>query len=155
MVRPPRVPVDLQACALNAHLGTVCPRQSITLNRTSRASHYQEDVAKTVFGLYGEDFEAFGYDEDSWVRPSIESTLPRVPEAMFVDEVLERNIVIDHLYEQRDALKRRVRELEIRLRDREQQGSIENEATKATNVSPGPPSDGHVSDALASRMGEG
>jgi hypothetical protein len=40
-----------------------------------------------------------------------------VPEAIFVDEVLERNVVIGHLYEEREALRRRVQELERTLRD--------------------------------------
>jgi LPS sulfotransferase NodH/glycosyltransferase involved in cell wall biosynthesis len=71
--------------------------------------------------------EAFGYDEDSWVRPPNKSAPQVVSEEIFVDEVLEQNIVIDHLYEERDALKRRVQELETRGCNKEQGGSIENE----------------------------
>jgi hypothetical protein len=103
---------------LYAHLGEVQPPQPATMNRTAGASHYDEDIAKTVHGLYRQDFEAFGYDPDSWVRGSDRTGPPVVPESIFVDEVLERNIVIGHLYEERDVLRRKVQELEKAMRDK-------------------------------------
>jgi hypothetical protein len=101
---------------LHAHLGAAQSQRSTNLNRTAGASHYDEDIAKAVYALYRQDFEAFGYDPDSWVRPSNENKPSVVSESIFVDEVLERNIVIGHLYEERDALKHRVQELERSLR---------------------------------------
>ena len=116
---------------LHAHLGEAEPQRTTSMNRTAGTSHYDEDTARAVYELYQQDFETFGYDRDSWVRPSNEAKPSVVPEAIFVDEVLERNIVIGHLYEERDALKRRVQELEKSLRDKEQSRRIENGMTAA------------------------
>jgi hypothetical protein len=105
---------------LRAHLGIPPSQQLAALNQTAGASHYDEDIATAIYKLYRQDFDAFGYEPNSWVKPSDESESPVVPEATFVDEVLERNIVISHLYEERDALKRRIQELEKNLRDKNQ-----------------------------------
>jgi hypothetical protein len=130
---------------LQSHLSEAQPPRSVGSNRTAGASHYDEDIAKAVYELYESDFEAFGYDRESWVRPSNENKPPMVPEAIFVDEVLERNIVIDHLYEERDALKHRVQELELSLRDERQSHRIANVITAARS---GPPSEGETLMAL-------
>jgi glycosyltransferase involved in cell wall biosynthesis len=96
--------------AFHAHQGEVPPRLT-SFNRTAGTSHYDESLATAIYELYRQDFDAFSYDQDSWVRPSKDRTT-LIPEVIFVDEVLERNIVIGHLYRERDALKRRVQELE-------------------------------------------
>ena len=55
-----------------------------------------------------------------------------VPEAIFVDEVLERNIVIGHLYEERDALKRKVQELETSQRQKQSSGIASEQITQSS-----------------------
>jgi hypothetical protein len=78
-----------------------------------------------VYALYQRDFTGFGYSRDSWrsgqaAGPSSPAT---ISEARFLDEITERNIVIGHLYQERETLRRRVLELEQSLnaaKDREQ-----------------------------------
>jgi hypothetical protein len=54
---------------LHAHLGEAQSQRSMALNRTAGASHYDEDIAKAVYGLYRQDFEAFGYGLRWCLRP--------------------------------------------------------------------------------------
>ncbi|MGA7446060.1 MAG: sulfotransferase family protein [Terriglobales bacterium] len=67
---------------------------------------YNQDLADKVYSLYQEDFERLGYDDDrdSWRTgdSSVAKQQPTViPEARFYDEIIERNLIISGLYEER------------------------------------------------------
>jgi hypothetical protein len=83
--------VDLQPERLNA-----------SLPHANWRCYYDEASAATVARIYAEDFRTFGYDPKEW-RPT-EGTPPMVPESESIRqwrrEVVERNAVIDDLYEQ-------------------------------------------------------
>jgi hypothetical protein len=69
---------------------------------------YNQDLADKVYSLYQEDFERLGYDRDSW-RDG-QSAVPKpppavIPEARFYDEIIERNLIISGLYEERRRLR--------------------------------------------------
>ncbi len=69
---------------------------------------YNQDLADKVYSLYQEDFEHLGYDRDSW--RSGQSAVPKsspavIPEARFYDEIIERNLIISGLYEERRRLR--------------------------------------------------
>jgi ADP-heptose:LPS heptosyltransferase/glycosyltransferase involved in cell wall biosynthesis len=115
---------------LYGHLGITDIQRPATLNRTVGQSYYDEEIATEIYELYRQDFETFDYERNSWVKRSNDDRLLIIPEEVFVEEVLERNIVISHLYEQRDALKRRVEALEEELRTSEQFRKIENESAR-------------------------
>jgi hypothetical protein len=87
------------------------------INRTAWISYYDENLARSIFRLYRADFETFDYPQESWIRPTVDDgDHATVPENVFVDEVLERNIVIGHLYDERETLRKRIQELEAALR---------------------------------------
>lgn len=94
-----------------AHCGHSAPTSKGAMNRMPSASHYDHAIADRVYDLYREDFAAFDYGQDSWVRPSANKS-QTVPESSFIDEVLERNLMINLLYDERDRLAGRVRDLE-------------------------------------------
>jgi hypothetical protein len=69
------------------------------------APQYSEGLARRVYALYEDDFTLFDYDAESWPRD--QEDCPRiVSDECFADEVLERNVVIAHLYSERDRLRR-------------------------------------------------
>jgi hypothetical protein len=74
---------------------------------------YTRDLADKVYSAYKADFEVFGYDVDSWApvgeRASQEPTKAYVSEERFRDEVIERNLIIFSLYEERDRLQTQLR----------------------------------------------
>ncbi len=79
------------------------------MNETGPATQFDETLAQRVHMLYKADFEAFGYETDSWPRPRRDATERRtVSEDRYLDEIIERNIVIGHLYEERDQLAERI-----------------------------------------------
>jgi Sulfotransferase family len=90
---------------LTRHLGREKP---ITFSRSNEGTikpiaGYSHALAARVFTLYEADFLAFEYKQDSWPRD--EQTGPRlISEELFVDEVIERNLIIAHLYDERDRL---------------------------------------------------
>lgn len=73
------------------------------------AGIYDGNLADKVYSLYEADFEALGYDRSAW--PGNEpgsSERPQqgiVREETFNDEVIERNIIISLLYEERNRLR--------------------------------------------------
>jgi hypothetical protein len=80
------------------------------MNESGPVTEFDEGLAQLVYALYKSDFDAFGYPAESWPRPRNGATEPRtIPEARYLDELIERNIVIGHLYEERDRLVERVR----------------------------------------------
>jgi len=60
-----------------------------------------EDLAERIYQLYVSDFIAFGYDKESWRTRHAEATTESGnPDARMMDEIVERNLVISHLYKE-------------------------------------------------------
>jgi hypothetical protein len=73
------------------------------INEAGGWANFNVSTASIIYDLYKQDFDAFGYDPDSW----IELTRPEpqfVPVTRYIDEVVERNITIGHLYEIKQTL---------------------------------------------------
>lgn len=74
---------------------------------------YTRDLADKVYSAYKADFEVFGYDADTWApvdeRARQEPRKAYVSEERFRDEVIERNLIISSLYEERDRLQTQLR----------------------------------------------
>lgn len=101
-----------------AHIGEAERPALSEMNQRAGSSEYDQELATRVYELYRQDFEQFEYGPESWPRPPADAGQPRfVPETEFVDEVIERNIVISHLYSERANLRERVRQLEEQKRE--------------------------------------
>ena len=87
-------------------------------NSSPEGDIYDQALADRVYGLYERDFVDLGYPRDCWIyKDKTESTAPRtVSEMRYLDEISQRNIVIDHLYSERASLRQRVRQLEELVR---------------------------------------
>lgn len=90
------------------------------MNATVAAGSYDEATAALVYELYRADFDAFGYEKDSWRAGRDKES---VSEARLSAEIAERNVVIGQLYARRSgelrqlaAERARVRKLEEDLR---------------------------------------
>jgi hypothetical protein len=94
-----------------AHCGNSALKSKAPMNRMPGSSHYDQVIADRVYDLYRRDFTAFDYAKDSYPRASVPAP-QTVPESSFIDEVLERNLMINLLYDERDRLAERVRDLE-------------------------------------------
>ncbi len=73
---------------------------------------YTSEIADKVYSLYSSDFEALGYDRDSWATSYADRSVPSkkgVPEETFEDEIVERNLIIAALYEERERLQAQLR----------------------------------------------
>ena len=97
--------------AFLTHCGNSGLKSKAPMNRMPGSSHYNQATADRVYDLYRQDFTAFAYAKDSHPRPSAQA-LQMVPESSFIDEVVERNLMINLLYDERDRLAERVRDLE-------------------------------------------
>jgi hypothetical protein len=99
------------------HLGLSTPFAGAARNAShgSRGSEYNKPLADKVYSLYHSDFEALGYDRDSWPAPPPDtgerSKKLTVPIEVFSDEIIERNLIISQLYEERDQLRAEVRKV--------------------------------------------
>ena len=87
------------------------PRNSHNASGFETVVTLTESLADMIYSLYRPDFEAFGYDRNSWLAQQ-ERTDPsqnhgNVPEEVFNDEIVERNIMLYHLYKERDYLRNR------------------------------------------------
>ena len=88
---------------IEKHLGAARPLWVGRSNSTGGGGRDPLDAATAarIHALYAEDFEAFGYDRESWQNISDSRDDPGVvPEARFIDEIVERNLIISYLYEQ-------------------------------------------------------
>ncbi len=90
------------------------PGRSVPLgnSNSTRVGHAKltDAIAGRIHKLYAADFEAFGYNRNSWLALNESEHGNRtIPETRFVDEVIERNLVISHLYEQYAQLQSRYR----------------------------------------------
>lgn len=65
---------------------------------------YTPTLAKRVHDVYAQDFLAFDYDPAAW--PCDTDAETAVSLERFVDEVMERNVIITHLYDERARLAR-------------------------------------------------
>lgn len=72
---------------------------------------YTPELAEKVYGLYRPDFEILGYKRDAWIasRKSAETRKTGVSEERFLDEVIERNVVILRLFEERRRMEAQLR----------------------------------------------
>jgi len=95
------------------HLGRTepFPRDSRNASGFETAVTLTEGLADAIHSLYRPDFEAFGYDRNSWValqkRTDPSQDNGKVPEEVYNDEIVERNIMLYHLYRERDLLRNR------------------------------------------------
>jgi hypothetical protein len=68
-----------------------------------------EALAEKIYSLYRADFDAFAYDKNEWAARPTNGDQWRhdsmVPEEVFDDEIVERNVILYHLYQERDRLK--------------------------------------------------
>lgn len=65
---------------------------------------YSPSLAKRVHDVYARDFIAFDYNPAAW--PCDSDAQPAVSLERFVDEIMERNVIITHLYDERARLAR-------------------------------------------------
>ena len=91
------------------HLGASEPLEADAKNVSRSGSlELTEAIAGKIYSLYKPDFEAFAYDENEW-RTRVNHGKSRengmVPEEIFDDEIVERNVILYHLYQERDRLK--------------------------------------------------
>jgi sulfotransferase famil protein len=81
----------------------------------SSAVVYNQNLAEKVYSLYQADFETLGYDRQSWreLEGNRGDTAKKaaVREETFADEVIERNIIILHLYQERDRARDEMRQV--------------------------------------------
>ena len=90
---------------LHSHLGNSISITPPTKNRSARDDQHgclTESSAQLIYQLYKRDFDILGYASDSW-RPfalTDRITPALVPESKFLDEIIERNLIISYLYEQ-------------------------------------------------------
>jgi hypothetical protein len=80
----------------------------------SAESEYNKPLADKVYSLYQSDFEALGYDREAWPAPppdtdEVSKKQLTVPMEVFTDEIIERNLIISLLYEERDQLRAELR----------------------------------------------
>jgi len=85
------------------------------VSRGADGEGYNASLADKVYSLYQEDFEKLGYDRDAW--PARQSDSPEtaskcpVPEEVFNDEIIERNLILSLLYQERDQLRADLRKV--------------------------------------------
>ncbi|HEY3198655.1 MAG TPA: sulfotransferase family 2 domain-containing protein [Nitrospirales bacterium] len=80
---------------------------------TVGAAPYTAEIADKVYSLYRPDFDLLGYDRNSWLASPVngraQSKTAGVPEQIFNDEIIERNLVIYNLHEERARLQVQLR----------------------------------------------
>lgn len=101
---------------LEQHLGLSEPLAASGSNASLPvgAASYTQELADKVYHLYRRDFDAFGYDRNSWPAGGGESV--SAPEEKLCDEIMERNLVMLGLYERLERLEvvsRRVSRLHL------------------------------------------
>jgi hypothetical protein len=92
------------------HLGLAEPPMAGRKNVSAPVglATYNQSLADKVYALYQADFERLGYDRDSWREGQSAAPIPSkvvVPEERFYDEIIERNVIISGLYQERDRLR--------------------------------------------------
>ncbi len=90
---------------LRSHLGTNASLNLPNKNRSAgdvRCDFLTQSAAERIYGMYEIDFTTFGYSPDSWRTYALtnEEKHTAVPETKFLDELIERNLIISYLYQQ-------------------------------------------------------
>jgi Sulfotransferase family len=107
---------------LQAHIGLTGP---IRLERGNESipvdgGGYDEELARKVYSLYKQDFELLGYDEGSWAdRARVRSTPSgngQTVEDRLRGEIVERNLLISALYDDRARLQTELLSLRATLK---------------------------------------
>ena len=83
-------------------------------SRSSSDEVYNRSLAEKVYLLYKGDFDTLGYEKDGWPggqSESCETKKRTVPEERFNDEIIERNLIISRLYQERDDLRADLRKV--------------------------------------------
>ncbi len=75
---------------------------------------YTKELADRVYSLYRPDFDFLGYDRETWAAPAWRSLNEQpgfvtLSEDRLRDEIMERNLVILELYEERERLRKQLR----------------------------------------------
>jgi hypothetical protein len=98
---------DLQStlAIFSRHIGR---QDALTVPRVNEGSikppaRYSNELAARVYALYEDDFGTFDYRREAWPHDE-EARSYVVSEERFIDEVLERNLIIAHLYNERARL---------------------------------------------------
>lgn len=81
---------------------------------------YTKELADRVYSLYQPDFEFLGYDRETWAAPARRSLneqpgLVTLSEDRLRDEIMERNLVMLNLYEERERLRQECHRLQVQL----------------------------------------
>jgi hypothetical protein len=72
-----------------------------------------EEMAATIYSLYEADFLSFGYDKGD--VPVFDGRFGDISEERFAHEIVERNLILDHLYDRCDELSDECRRLQGEL----------------------------------------
>jgi Sulfotransferase family len=98
-----------QHLRLSEPLATVGANESLPLGTAS----YTEEMADKVYALYRPDFEVLRYDRNTWAaprhNPSRQPGIYVVSEEKLRDEIVERNLTMLGLYEERERLQAQLR----------------------------------------------
>jgi hypothetical protein len=98
---------------IGKHLGAAKPLWVGRSNSTGGGGRDPIDAATAarIHALYAEDFKTFDYDRESWQNISEPRDDPAVvAETRFIDEIIERNLIISYLYEQHAEVEARYRD---------------------------------------------
>jgi hypothetical protein len=95
--------IDILGRHLKRHQAIAIPRVNEGFVRPP--AQFCEELARRVHALYEEDFAHFGYDVESWPRDQ-EDVPSSVSHDRFIDEIMERNVILAHLYTERDQMRR-------------------------------------------------
>lgn len=65
----------------------------------------RDELAAQIYQLYEADFETFRYERNSYPTEEREGKRT-VPEEKYIDEIIERNLILTHLYDEQAKLRR-------------------------------------------------
>jgi hypothetical protein len=88
--------------SFSRHLGRL---ESLSAPRINEGSikppaNFSKQLADRIVAVYEEDFITFGYDPNSWPDDDLQGCSSAVSQERFVDEMIERNLIISHLYKE-------------------------------------------------------
>lgn len=91
---------------LQHHIGSDKPLDPPVGNSSgfSKDPMFTQELADRIYGQYKQDFDTLGYDRESWPRVSKGF---KIGEEAFLDEIVEKNIVILSLYNEIAELRKK------------------------------------------------